>query len=227
MVKRMTVEEKQRAKELRENGWTYKQIAETLGHSASTICVALNPASAERKKKAHRRYYAEHKEQWKTRYAEHRRQYYAEHKEQISERRRTYDKAYRQAYYKEHKEHHKAYMAKYRATHKKEIRENQKRHRAEREARDAIRRAQIKNDLAELTPEEKEQVKEIYRRAKEDKNVRCYICGKKIPMGERHVDHIIPISKGGTSKPSNLAIACKECNLRKHAKTPEEIGLLL
>lgn len=37
-----------------------------------------------------------------------------------------------------------------------------------------------------------------------------------------HVDHKIPVSRGGPNWPSNLAIACKNCNLRKGKRTVEE-----
>lgn len=54
----------------------------------------------------------------------------------------------------------------------------------------------------------------------------CYICGRSTKPGERHVDHVKPLSRGGAHVRSNLACACATCNLKKHAKLPEEIGLL-
>lgn len=71
------------------------------------------------------------------------------------------------------------------------------------------------------------EIKELYRKAKEDPKVRCYLCKKLIPIDHRHVDHIVPLSQGGAHRSSNLAVACDECNLKKSAKLPEEIGLLL
>ena len=44
----------------------------------------------------------------------------------------------------------------------------------------------------------------------------CQICGKYMPdtVG-LHVDHIIPIRRGGKTVPSNLQVTCDKCNLRK------------
>ncbi len=42
----------------------------------------------------------------------------------------------------------------------------------------------------------------------------CEYCGRPI-AGRAHVDHVIPLSQGGTSDPANLAVVCAECNLSK------------
>jgi len=55
---------------------------------------------------------------------------------------------------------------------------------------------------------------------------RCYLCGKSLKSGY-HVDHFIPLSKGGTNDPGNLRLACPKCNLSKGSKHPSELGRLL
>ena len=50
-------------------------------------------------------------------------------------------------------------------------------------------------------------------------NYTCKICGKCMPNGnDIHIDHIIPISKGGKTVPSNLQVLCSKCNLSKSNK---------
>lgn len=39
-----------------------------------------------------------------------------------------------------------------------------------------------------------------------------------------HVDHIIPLAKGGTNWPDNLCISCPSCNVRKQARLPHEFA---
>lgn len=50
-------------------------------------------------------------------------------------------------------------------------------------------------------------------------NFTCQYCGKYMPdeVG-LHIDHIIPISKGGKSISSNLQILCSKCNGKKSNK---------
>lgn len=48
-------------------------------------------------------------------------------------------------------------------------------------------------------------------------NYRCQICGATVDDGAKlHVDHILPVSKGGTNDIKNLQILCEKCNLGKH-----------
>ena len=43
-----------------------------------------------------------------------------------------------------------------------------------------------------------------------------FCCWCNHPIKKGHVDHIVPVSKGGTNHPSNLVYICSGCNLRKH-----------
>ena len=36
-----------------------------------------------------------------------------------------------------------------------------------------------------------------------------------------HVDHVVPVSKGGQDKMDNLVTACEECNVGKAARMPQ------
>lgn len=48
---------------------------------------------------------------------------------------------------------------------------------------------------------------------------KCQICGRTAQDGVKlHVDHIIPISKGGKTEWNNLRTLCQECNLGKNDK---------
>ena len=48
-------------------------------------------------------------------------------------------------------------------------------------------------------------------------NYRCVVCGASASDGvtQLHVDHIIPIAKGGKTEMSNLQTLCQRCNLGK------------
>lgn len=47
----------------------------------------------------------------------------------------------------------------------------------------------------------------------------CQICGEYLPLGNgAQIDHIIPVSKGGTTEPDNLQVLCQKCNRAKSNK---------
>lgn len=50
----------------------------------------------------------------------------------------------------------------------------------------------------------------------------CGICGAFVPPDELTIDHVIPISKGGTYELNNLQCCCRRCNLLKADALPEE-----
>jgi 5-methylcytosine-specific restriction endonuclease McrA len=83
---------------------------------------------------------------------------------------------------------------------------------------------------------EKDRMKAAKRRARKknnkvfqiiDKDLRrllndpCIYCGKPA----EHVDHLIPISRGGPHGIGNLAPSCANCNLTKHSKTVYEFKI--
>lgn len=54
---------------------------------------------------------------------------------------------------------------------------------------------------------------------------RCRYCQGSILFNETfHIDHVVPVSKGGTNDLHNLALACIRCNLVKHNKSPQLRG---
>lgn len=47
-------------------------------------------------------------------------------------------------------------------------------------------------------------------------NYQCQVCGATIGDGVKlHIDHIVPVSKGGTDDIDNLQVLCDKCNLSK------------
>lgn len=56
---------------------------------------------------------------------------------------------------------------------------------------------------------------------------RCQYCGRRFPMSQLSIDHVIPRSHGGTSTWENMVCACLKCNVRKGGRTPREARMRL
>lgn len=125
--------------------------------------------------------------------------YYLENKETITNRTKEY--------YQENKEYYKDYQIKYRE-----------------ENYDILYNLTVKRRSydfhVEFTPLQR---KKIIERD----NYTCQYCGIKVhdrrngnwnTFDKAHIDHIIPISKGGNSEPNNLQVLCRTCNLSKSNK---------
>ena len=55
----------------------------------------------------------------------------------------------------------------------------------------------------------------------------CMYCGTRHKDGALTRDHVLPISRGGLDRWSNVVTACRPCNTRKGNRTPEEAGMPL
>lgn len=58
---------------------------------------------------------------------------------------------------------------------------------------------------------------------RENQRNKCWWCGKSLEGGY-HIDHRIPLARGGSNDPSNLVLTCAPCNLSKQDKLPSEWG---
>lgn len=83
---------------------------------------------------------------------------------------------------------------------------------AKRRAEAKERRKRNKNKRRKVGPDRRAA---IYAR---DGN-RCVECGEK-DKGQLTLDHIIPVSKGGSSRDENLQTMCRRCNVAKGNKLP-------
>jgi len=207
-------------RKLRESGSTYNEIGELIGCAEETVRQHLNQDVREENRERVRRYNRNHREE-RRRYS---REYYEKHRKEMDERSQEYRKnhleecrAYDREYYKNH------YQEEAKESSRKWVKNNPEKRRRILCKSEAKRRA-LK---AKAAIGEREAIDAIYRRAKEDEGIRCYLCDKMIPVGERHVDHITPLSQDGEHRASNLAVACAGCNMRKGSKLPEEIGILI
>jgi 5-methylcytosine-specific restriction endonuclease McrA len=80
-----------------------------------------------------------------------------------------------------------------------------------------IRRSRIKENGGKHT---KEDIDEI-RAAQGDK---CSYC--RIALhGKGHVDHISPVSRGGSDGKENLQLTCHSCNMMKGSSTSDELHM--
>jgi 5-methylcytosine-specific restriction endonuclease McrA len=77
------------------------------------------------------------------------------------------------------------------------------------------RRARLRNAPGSHTPT---QLMEQHARQRG----KCYYCKKKVVWGEHHIDHIQPLSRGGSNDISNLVVTCPYCNLSKNDRLPSE-----
>ncbi len=65
--------------------------------------------------------------------------------------------------------------------------------------------------------------RELFRR---DRHM-CLYCGETFPDRFLTRDHVVPRAQGGEDRWANVVTACRRCNVKKGARTPEEAGMPL
>ena len=179
----------QQMREWRRRGCTYREISEHFDIPMTTVRYNVNPQMRRAHSDYEKEQYRKNKEAIKARTSA----YYQQHREQISKERKEARKknpgsfrAYEAKRYERDADKIKARVHRYSIAHK-----------AEHKALDAKRRALKQGTIIGATVERLSEITEIYRLAREAPKIRCYLCGRLIPKGHRHVDHIMPLSKGG------------------------------
>lgn len=112
---------------------------------------------------------------------------------------------YHKRYYAENKERLAEYYRQYRAENSKE------RVHAARQRRAKIKGADGAHTLVDI------------RTRHDEQKGCCYWCGDDL-NGAYHVDHIIPLSRGGGNGPGNICCSCVDCNLAKADRMPWEFS---
>lgn len=85
------------------------------------------------------------------------------------------------------------------------------------------RRAKKNETSGEYSSDDIHEIKKLQK-------YKCAYCPKSIRK-KYHVDHIIPLAKGGSNYRKNIQVTCPKCNLKKNSKDPidyaQQIGKLL
>lgn len=64
--------------------------------------------------------------------------------------------------------------------------------------------------------------RQVKRTTFRDCGRRCVYCGSSLGLENATLDHVIPLSRGGTHNPGNLVSACQPCNQMKGALLPHD-----
>lgn len=83
-------------------------------------------------------------------------------------------------------------------------------------------RAIVARRRAMLLSAEGRYTKHDIQQLKDQQKSICPSCGVDLRVSGFHVDHIHPLSKGGTNWPDNLQLLCPTCNRKKGSKLPDE-----
>jgi 5-methylcytosine-specific restriction endonuclease McrA len=163
------------------------------------------------------------------------RAYYATHKEETHQRVKTYraknpDKVYEWG--RQYRESHREWYRTYQRLWRRKWRSDPKNAELDRERSRKFRPGYYKTHVAQyshysrmrraqkLSAGGSYSVSDI-RKMYANQKGKCYWCSKKL-NGQYHIDHVIPLSRGGSNDISNIVISCPPCNFEKNDRLPSE-----
>lgn len=157
---------------------------------------------------------AENKE-WRERNSDYvresKKRYVQENREKVSASRRRYYLENKERLLQQSKDHRERNKEKYFEMNKRWRENNRDRVRLlNRNRKRKIRKAEGSHSICDI------------RRLKKLQRMTCAACYVKFKGDEYHVDHIYPLSRGGTNCKKNLQLLCPSCNMSKGAKMPED-----
>ena len=190
-------------------------------------------AHKEQESERGKRYYAAHREEvlanQRQRIETHRDEYLARRErykgeyERERSRRRRQQKHY-QVYHKQYRVSHQEgavlYGRQYRQENGRELNEKKKKY-LQTEKGSMVGRTHAHRRRAQKRASENGcTTKQLQEQMKRQKG-HCYYC--HIKLGKTyHLDHVVPLSRGGAHDISNVVFACPPCNLSKNDKLPHE-----
>ena len=162
------------------------------------------PENREHKKQRHREYRRNNKEKL----AKHHAEYYQKNKEKFAK--------YATKYYLKNKQRLEKYSRDYYQKHKAEEKERHKKWLATPRGR-TISRNNTRKRKHRLKSLGKLDVDAWLAKCEKLDHI-CQICNIKLTQKTLTMDHIFPVSKGGTNNIDNLQPLCRSCNSKKHDK---------
>jgi 5-methylcytosine-specific restriction endonuclease McrA len=182
------------------------------GHSSAET-------AAEQKRAKERARYAANREKIKAQVAAYRAANPEKIKE-LSKKRRLENldaiNEYQAAYRERHREKNRLYAIEYRKNNKEKVKAAVERwHQANPDCRKVIKanRRKAAIGLGRLSVGISEKLFTLQRG-------RCATCEVKLEKTGHHIDHVVPLSRGGKNSDDNVQLLCPTCNMKKGATDP-------
>lgn len=132
-------------------------------------------------------------------------------------------KEYLSKYYKENKEKRKEIMQKYYKENREQLLKNASEYKKTKDGKISSRASASKRRNASLDNADGTITKHSLDVLLQIQNNQCFYCKKDLSLltdRETHLDHYIPLSKGGAHSITNVVWSCSSCNLQKSSAIP-------